>query len=107
MSEMKTSFGSAIQGLAGLESFVRCDIGHGLTESNRNDTARTSSLARRLTDRTFLHKLNRMERWMEDDTDTYDKEGKGEKRRRKREEGRRLHSRSRFEKVLICSAVVD
>ena len=62
MSEMKTSFGSAIQGLAGLESFVRCDIGHGLTESNRNDTARTSSLARRLTDRTFLHKLNRMER---------------------------------------------
>ena len=102
MSEMKTSFGSAIQGLAGLESFVRCDIGHGLTESNRNDTARTSSLARRLTDRTFLHKLNRMERWMEDDTDTYDKEGKGEKR----EEGRRLHSRSRFEKVLMCSAVV-
>ena len=85
MSEMKTSFGSAIQGLAGLESFVRCDIGHGLTESNRNDTARTSSLARRLTDRTFLHKLNRMERWMEDDTDTYDKEGKGEKRRRRRE----------------------
>ena len=107
MSEMKTSFGSAIQGLAGLESFVRCDIGHGLTESNRNDTARTSSLARRLTDRTFLHKLNRMERWMEDDTDIYDKEGKVEKRRRKREEGRRLHSRSRFEKVLICSAVVD
>ena len=51
MSEMKTSFGSAIQGLAGLESFVRCDIGHGLTESNRNDTARTSSLARSPFDR--------------------------------------------------------
>ena len=69
-----------------LKSFVRCDIGHGLTESNRNDTARTSSLARRLTDRTFLHKLNRMERWRTTLTYIYDKEGKGEKRRREREE---------------------
>ena len=83
------------------------DIGHGDTKSNRNDTARTTSLlarslGRRLTDTTFLHKLNRIERREEDDTDTDDKEGgwggkRGEGRKEGRTEGRRLNSQSRFE----------
>ena len=53
-----------IQGPAGRVGVLR-DIGHGDTKSNRNDTARTSSVAvagRRLTDTAFLHKLNRTER---------------------------------------------
>ena len=72
------------------------DIGHGDTKSNRNDTARTTSLlarslGRRLTDTTFLHKLNRIERREEDDTDTDDKEGGwgGNREEGGRKEGRK------------------
>ena len=49
---------------------------------------RARLLGRRLTDTTFLHKLNRIERRVEDDTDTDDKEGGwGGKRGEGRKEG--------------------
>ena len=68
---------------------VLLGIGHGDTRSNRNDTARTSSLARPPFDRHDIPPQIEQDREVEDDTDADDKEGK-------REEGRRLNSQSRF-----------